>query len=135
MCPLFEADALALPLPDGVLDLIAIAFGFRNLVDYHAGFAEMYRVLKPSGMAAILEFSQPGGALFGTMYGFYSRKILPIIGGALSGSRDAYAYLPESIGKFPSAGELADEMRKAGFQAVEFIRFTGGTVALHLGTK
>ena len=135
ICPLFEADALALPLPDGVLDLITIAFGFRNLVDYRAGLTEMYRVLKPSGMAAILEFSQPGGTLFGRMYRFYTRRILPIIGGALSGSRDAYAYLPESIGKFPSAGELAAEMRKAGFQAVEFIRLTGGSVALHLGTK
>ncbi|HVP47450.1 MAG TPA: bifunctional demethylmenaquinone methyltransferase/2-methoxy-6-polyprenyl-1,4-benzoquinol methylase UbiE [Bryobacteraceae bacterium] len=134
-CPLFEADALTLPLADDMLDLITIAFGFRNLVDYQAGLGEMYRVLKPSGMAAILEFSQPGDTLFGTLYGFYSRRVLPVIGGALSGSRDAYAYLPESIGKFPSAGDLADHMRNAGFQAVEFIRLTGGSVALHLGTK
>lgn len=134
-CPLFEADALALPLPDGALDLITIAFGFRNLVDYQRGLTEIYRALKPSGMAAILEFSQPGDTLFGKLYGLYSRRILPVIGGALSGSRDAYTYLPESIGKFPSASELAAVMRKAGFQAVEFIRLTGGTVALHLGTK
>ncbi|MBZ5595352.1 MAG: bifunctional demethylmenaquinone methyltransferase/2-methoxy-6-polyprenyl-1,4-benzoquinol methylase UbiE [Acidobacteriia bacterium] len=135
MCPLFEADALVLPLSDGSFDLITIAFGLRNLVDYQAGLAEMYRVLKPSGMVAILEFSQPGDTLFGKLYGFYSRNILPVIGGALSGSRDAYTYLPESIGKFPSAGGLADQMRNGGFQAVEFIRLTGGAVALHLGTK
>jgi len=134
-CPLFEADALCLPLSDGVLDLITVAFGFRNLANYQAGLAEMYRVLKPSGMAAILEFSQPGGTIFGKLYGLYSRRVLPLIGGAISGSRDAYAYLPASIEKFPSSEDLADDMRKAGFRAVEFVRMTGGTVALHVGTK
>jgi demethylmenaquinone methyltransferase/2-methoxy-6-polyprenyl-1,4-benzoquinol methylase len=134
-CPLFEADALGLPLPDAGLDLLTAAFGFRNLADYPAGLAEMYRVLKPGGVAAILEFSQPGGALFGRLYGFYSRKMLPWLGGILSGSRDAYAYLPESIGKFPSAEELVALMRRAGFREVEFLLMTGGTVALHLGTK
>lgn len=134
-CPLFEADALCLPLSDGALDLITVAFGFRNLADYQAGLAEMFRVLKPSGMAAILEFSQPGGTMFGKFYGLYSRWVLPRIGGALSGSRDAYAYLPASIEKFPSAEDLANAMRKAGFRSVEFVRMTGGTVALHVGTK
>jgi demethylmenaquinone methyltransferase / 2-methoxy-6-polyprenyl-1,4-benzoquinol methylase len=134
-CPLFEADALALPVPDGALDLVTTAFGFRNLADYQAGLSEMHRVLKPSGVAAILEFSQPRNTAFGKLYGFYSRKVLPRIGGALSGSRDAYSYLPASIEKFPSAEELADWMRAAGFRAVEFIRMTGGAVALHLATK
>jgi demethylmenaquinone methyltransferase/2-methoxy-6-polyprenyl-1,4-benzoquinol methylase len=134
-CPLFEADALCLPLSDGSLDLITVAFGFRNLADYQAGLAEMYRVLKPSGMAAILEFSQPGGTMFGKLYGLYSRWVLPRIGGALSGSRDAYAYLPASIGKFPLAEDLAHLMRKTGFRSVEFVSMTGGTVALHVGTK
>jgi demethylmenaquinone methyltransferase/2-methoxy-6-polyprenyl-1,4-benzoquinol methylase len=134
-CPLLEADALCLPLSDGSLDLITVAFGFRNLADYQAGLAEIYRVLRPSGMAAILEFSQPGATMFGKLYGFYSRRVLPAIGGALSGSRDAYAYLPASIEKFPSAEDLAHDMRKAGFRSVEFTRMTGGTVALHVGTK
>ncbi len=134
-CRLFEADALALPLADGTLDLITVAFGFRNLADYQAGLREMHRVLKPSGVAAILEFSQPGDTLFGKVYGFYSRKVLPLIGGALSGSRDAYSYLPSSIEKFPSAEDLAARMHASGFRAVEFMRMTGGTVALHLGTK
>lgn len=134
-CPLFEADALALPLQDGAVDLITVAFGFRNLADYQAGLAEMYRVLKPSGVAAILEFSQPGNTAFGKLYGFYSRQILPRIGAALSGSRDAYSYLPESIERFPSAEDLAARMRSAGFRDVSFVRMTGGTVALHLGTK
>lgn len=134
-CPLFEADALALPLPDRSLDLVTVAFGFRNLADYQSGLSEMHRVLKPSGVAAILEFSQPGNTAFGKLYGFYSRRVLPVIGAALSGSRDAYAYLPESIERFPSADDLAARMRTAGFGAVEFFRMTGGTVALHLGTK
>jgi len=133
--PLFEADALNLPLPDGSLDLVTVAFGFRNLADYETGLAEMYRVLKPAGVAAILEFSQPGGAVFGNLYRLYSRRVLPWIGGALSGSRDAYSYLPASIEKFPSAEDLAARMRDAGFRSVQFIRMTGGAVALHLGSK
>ena len=98
-----------------------------------AGLAEMRRVLRPGGMAAILEFSQPPNAVFAALYHFYSRRILPLIGGALSGSRDAYTYLPESVRKFPSAEELAEEMRRAGFAEVRYERFTGGIVALHLG--
>ena len=130
---LFEADALTLPLSDASLDLITVAFGFRNLANYEAGLREMRRVLRPGGIAAILEFSQPRGKLFGAVYHFYSRRILPLIGGALSGSKEAYAYLPESVRKFPSAEELAEQMRQAGFGDVSFERLTGGSVALHLG--
>jgi demethylmenaquinone methyltransferase/2-methoxy-6-polyprenyl-1,4-benzoquinol methylase len=132
--PLFEADALRLPLADASLDLITVAFGFRNLANYEAGLREMRRVLRGGGMAAILEFSQPPNPLFGALYGFYSRRVLPAIGGALSGSRDAYTYLPESVRKFPAPQELADMMRAAGFGRVAFERLTGGIVALHLGS-
>jgi demethylmenaquinone methyltransferase/2-methoxy-6-polyprenyl-1,4-benzoquinol methylase len=131
---LFEADALRLPLADASLDLVTIAFGFRNLANYEAGLAEIRRVLRPGGIAAILEFSQPPNAAFRALYNFYSRRILPWIGGALSGSRDAYTYLPESVRRFPSAGELAEGMRRAGFAEARFERLTGGIVALHLGT-
>jgi demethylmenaquinone methyltransferase / 2-methoxy-6-polyprenyl-1,4-benzoquinol methylase len=131
--PLFEADALQLPLADASLDLLTVAFGFRNLANYDAGLVEMRRVLRPGGVAAILEFSQPPNAAFRALYNFYSRRILPWIGGALSGSRDAYAYLPDSVRKFPSAVELADGMRSAGFAGVKFEYLTGGIVALHLG--
>src|SRR5579862_1084262 len=121
---LFEADALHLPLPEASLDLITVAFGFRNLANYEAGLREMRRVLRNGGVAAILEFSQPPNALFGALYRFYSRRILPLVGGTLSGSRDAYAYLPESVRKFPGPEELAEMMRAAGLGAVEFERFT-----------
>ena len=130
---LFEADALRLPLADASLDLLTVAFGFRNLANYDAGLCEMRRVLRAGGTAAILEFSQPPNPLFGGLYNFYSRRVLPTIGGALSGSRDAYTYLPESVRKFPSPDELAGMMRAAGFARVEFERLTGGIVALHLG--
>ncbi len=133
--PLFEADALALPLADRSLDLITIAFGFRNLASYNKGLEELLRVLKPGGLVAILEFSQPTNRVFGALYGFFSTRVLPWVGGMISGSREAYSYLPESIRKFPGAEVLADQMRAAGFTRVEFERMTGGAVALHLGWK
>lgn len=133
--PLFEADALRLPLRDASLDVITMAFGFRNLADYDEGLAEARRVLRPSGVLAVLEFSRPPGALFGRIYNWYSNRILPLIGGALTGSRDAYTYLPESVSRFPPAEDLAERMKTAGFPGVEFIRMTGGVVALHLAAR
>jgi demethylmenaquinone methyltransferase/2-methoxy-6-polyprenyl-1,4-benzoquinol methylase len=133
--PVFEADALALPLRGASLDLITVAFGFRNLANYEKGLDELLRVLKPGGVAAILEFSQPTNRAFAEVYGFFSARVLPWVGGMISGSRDAYSYLPESIRKFPGAEDLASAMRRSGFARVEFERMTGGAVALHLGWK
>jgi demethylmenaquinone methyltransferase/2-methoxy-6-polyprenyl-1,4-benzoquinol methylase len=130
---LFEADALQLPLRDGAVDLVTVAFGFRNLASYSGGLAELRRVLDSGGMLAVLEFSQPPNPAFAALYNFYSRRILPVIGGAVSGARDAYAYLPESVRRFPSAEELAAGMRRAGFRDVRFEYMTGGIVALHTG--
>jgi demethylmenaquinone methyltransferase/2-methoxy-6-polyprenyl-1,4-benzoquinol methylase len=133
--PLFEADALHLPLGDGTLDAIAISFGFRNLANYGAGLQELRRVLKTGGQLAILEFSHPPGALMKTAYGLYSNVMLPVIGTVLSGSAEAYRYLPDSIRKFPDAEELGRMMREAGFAAVQYELLTGGIAALHIGTK
>jgi demethylmenaquinone methyltransferase/2-methoxy-6-polyprenyl-1,4-benzoquinol methylase len=130
---LVEADALALPFPDGSLDLITAAFGFRNLANYEKGLAGIRRALKPEGALAILEFSQPKNAAFAALYGFYSSKVLPAVGGLISGDRNAYRYLPESVRRFPNAEDLADSMRTAGFTPVEYERMTGGIVALHVG--
>ncbi len=130
---LVEADALCLPVPEASLDLITVAFGFRNLANYERGLSELRRVLRRGGMLAILEFSQPPNAAFAALYGFYSRRVLPWIGGAISGSRDAYAYLPESVRRFPSAEKLAAMMTAAGFSQVNFERMTFGIVALHIG--
>jgi demethylmenaquinone methyltransferase/2-methoxy-6-polyprenyl-1,4-benzoquinol methylase len=133
--PVFESDALSLPLADASLDLITVAFGFRNLANYRNGLEEMLRVLKPGGVAAVLEFSQPSNPAFAALYGFFSTRVLPRIGGMISGSREAYSYLPESIRKFPGAEQLAQDMHRAGFARVEFERMTGGAVALHLAYK
>ena len=129
----FESDALSLPVRDDSLDLITVAFGFRNLANYQEGLREMLRVLRPGGVAAILEFSRPPNRAFAALYDFYSRRILPRVGGAISGSPDAYSYLPESVRKFPAAPQLADAMKLAGFAGVSFEYLTGGIVALHRG--
>jgi demethylmenaquinone methyltransferase/2-methoxy-6-polyprenyl-1,4-benzoquinol methylase len=131
--PLFEADALQLPLRKGSLDVITIGFGYRNFANYEAGLTELRRVLRPGGILAILEFSQPPNRAFAALYNWYSRTVLPWIGGMISGSRDAYTYLPESVRRFPGAEELAAMMLRAGFEDVKFERMTGGIVALHTG--
>src|ERR1700730_3339320 len=85
-----EADALRLPFADSIFDLVPCAFGFRNLANYEHGLQEILRVLKPGGAAAILEFAEPPGKVFGAMYRFYFRRILPILGGMISGNAAAY---------------------------------------------
>jgi len=130
--PLLEADALRLPVADGLLDLVTVAFGFRNFANYEAGLTELRRVLRDDGMLAILEFSTPPNPAFRAMYRLYSGNVLPWIGGAISGSRDAYEYLPESVRKFPGAEELAQMIGEAGFRKVTFERMTFGVVAIHL---
>ena len=128
----FEGDALGLPLADASFDLITCAFGFRNFANYRKGLEELRRVLRPGGMLAILEFSQPPNRVFAELYKFYSRHVLPRIGALISGSKDAYTYLPESVRKFPGAELLAEEMRAIGYRDVEFERMTFGVVALHI---
>jgi len=130
---LVESDALALPFADASLDLITIAFGYRNLANYRAGLAEMRRVLRPGGAAAILEFSQPPNRLFAGFYNWYSRRVLPVIGGVISGAREAYEYLPESVRKFPDGPALARMMSEEGFAPVEWEYLTFGIAALHIG--
>ena len=129
---LVESDALAMPFPDASLDLITIAFGYRNLANYAAGLMEMRRVLRRGGALAILEFTQPPNKSFAALYNWYSRNVLPLIGGVISGAPEAYRYLPESVRKFPDAPELALMMTDAGF-AVEWEYLTFGIAALHVG--
>lgn len=131
---LFESDALEIPLRSQSLDLVTVAFGVRNFANYRKGFCEMRRVLKPGGVAAILEFSQPPNKLFAAFYNFYSRNVLPRIGGWISGSREAYSYLPDSVRKFPGAEELTAVLQECGFSQVQFERMSFGIVALHLAT-
>jgi demethylmenaquinone methyltransferase/2-methoxy-6-polyprenyl-1,4-benzoquinol methylase len=130
---LVESDALALPFADRSLDLITISFGYRNLANYRAGLTEMRRVLRPGGAAAILEFTQPPNQAFAALYNWYSRRVLPVLGGVISGAREAYEYLPESVRKFPDAPGLARLMAEEGFAPVEWEYLTFGIAALHIG--
>ena len=129
-----EADALHLPLPDGSMDLVVSAFGFRNLANYEAGLNEIFRVLKPHGETGILDFSEPGGVL-GKLYGFYFRKILPRIGTMISGVKGPYQYLPASVQKFPSPREMMKKMELAGFAEVSWTPYTFGIAGLYRGKK
>jgi demethylmenaquinone methyltransferase/2-methoxy-6-polyprenyl-1,4-benzoquinol methylase len=130
-----EADALALPFKDGSFDLVSCSFGFRNLANYEKGLLEIFRVLKPGGAAAILEFAEPRGKLFGSLYRFYFQRVLPLLGGLISGSGSAYTYLPSSVSKFPSPEALQALFERAGYTEVRFERWTGGIVALHTARK
>lgn len=130
-----EADALRLPFGDSIFDLITTAFGFRNLANYEAGLREIRRVLKPGGTAAILEFTEPPRGFRGNFYRWYFRKLLPRIGGWISGEQSAYTYLPNSVARFFSPEELVQLMVDAGFEGVEQRVWTFGTLALHTGIR
>ena len=132
---LAHADALELPFPDGQFDLAVSAFGFRNLANYERGVREIFRVLKPGGEVAILEFGAPHVPIMAPLYRFYFKHILPRVGGAISGSSAAYAYLPASVAKFPSHEELAALMTRCGFVDARYRRWTAGIVALHTGRR
>jgi demethylmenaquinone methyltransferase/2-methoxy-6-polyprenyl-1,4-benzoquinol methylase len=133
--PFVEGDALKLPFADSSFDAVTIAFGLRNLSNVEAGLEELRRVLKPRGRAAILEFSTPVVPGFRALFKFYFTRVLPKIGGMISGSRGAYEYLPDSVSRFPDQKRLAAMMRQAGFEEVEYKNLTGGVAALHLGTR
>lgn len=131
--PYIEGDALALPFADQSFDAVSIAFGLRNLANWKAGLAEMKRILKPDGILVVLEFSQPVVPGFRQAFQFYFKHVLPKIGGAVSGAREAYEYLSDSVSRFPDQKELAEMMREIGFLEVAYQNLTGGVAALHTG--
>lgn len=128
-----NGDALSMPFPDASFDLVASAFGFRNLANYERGLREIARVLKPGGRIAILEFSEPTNSAMAGMYRFYFKRILPVIGGVVSGNKAAYSYLPSSVSNFPSPLELGKLLFKAGFLGVRHQAWNFGSVVLHTG--
>jgi len=125
------ADALHLPFGDASFDLVTTAFGFRNLANYEEGLREIARVLKPGGEVGILEFTEPSSGPLAGVFRFYFRRILPRIGGVISGNSEAYKYLPGSVAKFPSPPNLALLMEKVGFAGVRFASWNFGSVILH----
>ena len=133
--PYVEGDALTLPFADSSFDAVTIAFGLRNLASFEDGLKELLRILKPGGRLVVLEFSTPTVPGLEAMFNLYFRKILPRIGGAVSGSREAYEYLPNSVSKFPDQDGLAELMRNAGFKSIEYSNLTGGIAAIHTGVR
>jgi demethylmenaquinone methyltransferase / 2-methoxy-6-polyprenyl-1,4-benzoquinol methylase len=132
---LVEGDALRLPFRDDSFDVVTIAFGLRNLASVKDGLAELHRVLKCGGWLAVLEFSRPANAALRAVFGTYFTRLLPVMGGIISGSKSAYTYLPDSVSRFPDQNQLAEMIRETGFVQVSFENLTGGIAALHLGRK
>ncbi|RXH56203.1 bifunctional demethylmenaquinone methyltransferase/2-methoxy-6-polyprenyl-1,4-benzoquinol methylase UbiE [Granulicella sibirica] len=129
-----QADALHLPYPDQTFDLITSAFGFRNLANYAEGLAELHRVLRPGGQIGILECNQPEG-IVGAGYSLYFKKILPKLGGLISGNPAAYAYLPASVERFPRPLRMKQLITEAGYINAQWTGYTLGTAGLYQATK
>jgi demethylmenaquinone methyltransferase/2-methoxy-6-polyprenyl-1,4-benzoquinol methylase len=127
-------DVTALPLREAAVDGALVAFGIRNVAEPLAALREAWRVLRPGAALVVLEFALPPG-MMGTLFRFYFRRVLPLLGGLISGDRGAYAYLPASVERFATPDELAGLMGRAGFVDVASRRLTGGIAWLHRGAK
>jgi demethylmenaquinone methyltransferase/2-methoxy-6-polyprenyl-1,4-benzoquinol methylase len=133
--PLVEADAMSLSWPDESFDAVTIAFGLRNLPNFREGLTELRRVLKKDGRLVVLEFSSPIVPGFRGLFNFYFTRILPRIGGVVSGSRGAYEYLPDSVSKFPDQKGLVKLMTECGFGDITYRNLTGGIAAIHSAAR
>ncbi len=131
-----RSDALALPFGDRSFSVVGCAFGVRNLLSLAQGFGEMHRVLSRGGRAVILEFTMPASRLFGGLYGFYFRRVLPRAARWISrDTSGAYDYLPKSVGTFLDAEGLTRALRSSGFDDVEHRALTLGVVTVYLARK
>ena len=129
------ADAVTLPFPDAIFDGAMVGFGVRNLADLDAGLAEAARVIRPGGQFVVLDFTTPRFAPLKAAYLFYFRRVLPVVGRAISKHTDAYSYLPESVLEFPGPEAFARRLVAAGFSDVGYELLTGGICAIHHGTR
>lgn len=130
-----QLSAESLPFPDTCFDRVSIAFGLRNVTDKIAALREMNRVLRPGGMALVLEFSKPVVPGLAPVYDFYSFQVIPRMGKLLAGDESSYRYLAESIRMHPDQKTLSAMMEDAGFDQVQVNNLSGGIVALHRGLK
>ena len=130
-----QCDAETLPYPSESFDRVTIGFGLRNVTNKDAALSEMFRILKPGGKALVLEFSKPVSASLSQIYDVYSFSVLPTMGQLVAQDKESYQYLAESIRKHPDQDTLADMMRSAGFESVNYQNLTGGIVAIHTGVK
>ena len=130
-----QSDGTKLAFADNSFDVVSIAFGIRNFVDIEAGLREFHRVLKPGGQFICLEFTRPVLPLLDVIYDAYSFNVIPTMGEFVTGDRDSYQYLVESIRRFPDQGRFAKLINWSGFELVKYENMTGGIVALHRGYK
>ncbi|MFD2617646.1 demethylmenaquinone methyltransferase [Terrilactibacillus laevilacticus] len=130
-----QGDAMSLPFDDNSFDYATIGFGLRNVPDYLTVLKEMFRVLKPGGMAVCLETSQPTLPVYKQMYFFYFKNIMPVLGKIFAGSYKEYVWLNESTQNFPDKQKLAELFNEAGFRDVEITSFMGGIAAVHKAKK
>ncbi len=130
-----QSDGTRLPFADASFDCVTIAFGIRNFVDIEAGLAEFRRVLRPGGQFLCLEFSRPVLPLLDVIYDAYSFNVIPPMGEWVTGDRDSYQYLVESIRRFPDQQRFARLMEAAGLELVRWENMSGGIVALHRGYR
>ncbi len=129
------ADARKLPLPDNSADAVTMAFGIRNVLPRAEALAEMRRVLVPGGRACILEFAPVTAPVFGALYRFYLTTVMPGLASLLSGKKEAYAYLAESVAAFPPPEAFTREIKDAGFPFVQHFPMTLGVANLHVAIK
>lgn len=129
------ADVLELPLASESAGGAIVAFGVRNVSDLDAALREVHRVLGRGARFVILEFTTPRNVVMRALYRFYFHRVLPLIGGVVSGHREAYRYLPESVAHFPREEQLAQRLRAAGFSDVTWTSLSFGIAAIHVGAK
>ncbi len=132
---LIRGDATCIPLKNETVDAVTIGFGIRNVEQPTVACREIIRVLRPGGRLVILEFSLPRSVLLRSVYMWYFRQVLPLIGRLVSRHPTAYTYLPESVGTFPSPHEFAQQLRTVGFGTVRAVRLTFGIVYLFIAMK
>jgi demethylmenaquinone methyltransferase/2-methoxy-6-polyprenyl-1,4-benzoquinol methylase len=131
--PRVACDAAALPFPNASADAITISFGIRNVVEIDKALREFRRVLKPGGRFACLEFSHMTHRVLQDAYDKYSFAVIPKLGELVTGDRDSYQYLIESIRRFPDQDAFAARIKAAGFMEVGYHNYSGGIAALHTG--
>ncbi len=132
---LLLGDSEDLPFENNSFDAVTVAFGVRNFEHLQKGLGEMYRVMRPGGMVAILEFSKPKAFPFRQIYNFYFKYILPGLGRMVSKNEEAYTYLPESVSAFPEDQAFINELEKAGYSETKQKRLTMGIATLYTATK
>lgn len=131
---LMVCDGLALPFPAATFDALTIGYGLRNMADWGAALREFSRVLKPGGRLVVLDFSLPRNPLLRAPYRFYLHRVLPSLAAALTGNREAYAYLGDSIERFPSGAAMTELIVASGFEEVHWEPQLGGISSVYFGT-